>query len=150
MTPKKLDDESIQSKLKMMQRLLRQLNSMGVFDRERLRQNLADQLIAERVLSALVDLAAAVNTHVAVALLDEAPHDLQASFRLAAQAGLIDQDLADKLAPSIGLRNVLIHGYMDLDIDRLIQAISIALDQYGQYVEQVARWLLQRQRESDA
>jgi hypothetical protein len=41
---------------------------------------------------------------------------------------------------------VLIHAYMDLDIDKFLEAIPMALDQYRQYIDQVARWLLDRQR----
>lgn len=148
MTPRKLDNESILSKLSVMRRLLRELTSMGDFDRYRLESHFPDQLVAERVLTAVVDLAAAINTHVAAVELNEAPHDLKASFRLASQAGLIDKKLADQLAPSTGMRNVLIHAYMDLDIDRFIEAIPIAIEQYGRYVEQVARWLLEHQKAS--
>jgi uncharacterized protein YutE (UPF0331/DUF86 family) len=145
MKPRKLDDESILSKLGTMRRLLRELESMGEFDHGRLESHFSDQLVAERVLTALVDLASAINTHVAVVELNEAPHDLRTSFRLASRAGLIDKDLADRLAPSTGMRNVLIHAYMDLDIDKFLQAIPMAIEQYGRYVEQVARWLLNRQ-----
>jgi uncharacterized protein YutE (UPF0331/DUF86 family) len=144
MKPRKLDSESILSKLSTMRRLLRELQSMGEFDRGRLESHFSDQLVAERVLTAVVDLAAAINTHVAAVELNEAPHDLKTSFRLASQAGLIDKNLADKLAPSTGLRNVLIHAYMDLDIDKFLEAIPMAIGQYGQYIEQVARWLLDR------
>jgi uncharacterized protein YutE (UPF0331/DUF86 family) len=145
MKPRKLDDESILSKLATMRRLLRELESMGEFNHERLESHFSDQLVAERVLTAIVDLAAAINTHVAVVELDEAPPDLRTSFRLASRAGLIDKDLADRLAPSTGMRNVLIHAYMDLDIDKFLDAIPMTIEQYGRYVEQVARWLLDRQ-----
>jgi uncharacterized protein YutE (UPF0331/DUF86 family) len=148
MKPRKLDDESILSKLGTMRRLLRELQSMGEFDRRRLESHFSDQLVAERVLTAIVDLAAAINTHVAVVELNEAPHDLKTSFRLASQAGLIDKNLAERLAPSTGLRNVLIHAYMDLDIDKFLETIPMAIDQYGQYIEQVARWLLERENQA--
>jgi uncharacterized protein YutE (UPF0331/DUF86 family) len=148
MTPRKLDDESILSKLSAMRRLLRELSSMGDFDRRRLESHFPDQLVAERVLTAVVDRAAAINTHVAAVELNEAPHDLKASFQLVSQAGLIDKDLADQLAPSTGMRNVLIHAYIDLDIDKFLGAIPMVIEQYGRYVEQVARWLLERQKTS--
>jgi uncharacterized protein YutE (UPF0331/DUF86 family) len=46
------------------------------------------------------------------------------------------------------MRNILVHGYLDLDRRRIVEAIPAAREQYGLYVEQVARWLLDRQKVS--
>ena len=51
---------------------------------------------------------------------------------------------AHVLAPSAGLRNILVHAYLDLDVDRLVVAVPLATDQYGEYVRQVARWVAHR------
>lgn len=138
MTPRLLDPETIVSRLRTMRQLLDQL--------ERLRgDNVSDdfgrRLQIERILSALVDLAVAINTHVVVVRLGAAPHDMTASFRLANAAGLLDAELAAALAPSVGLRNVIVHAYVDLDVDRMLAAVPLAAEQYSRYVMQVARWL---------
>jgi uncharacterized protein YutE (UPF0331/DUF86 family) len=144
MTPRELDGESIVAKIRAMRRLLDQLMALGPVDRQRFEEDFGAQLVAERVVSQLVDLAAAINTHVATVELHEAPHDLTQSFTLAARAGLIDKQLAEALAPSTGLRNILIHVYLELDLDKFVAAIPLAIDQYGEYVRKVARWLQQR------
>lgn len=41
------------------------------------------------------------------------------AFRLLARAGVLPDDLAVSLAGSVGFRNVLVHGYADVD-DRLV------------------------------
>ncbi len=148
MTPRQLDDESVVAKIRAMRRLLDQLVALGPVDRERLANDFGAQLVAERIVSQLVDLAAAINTHVTTVELHEAPHDLTQSFALAARAGLIDKQLAEALAPSAGLRNILIHVYLELDLDRFVAAIPMAIDQYGEYIRQVARWLQQRDTEA--
>lgn len=66
------------------------------------------------------------------------------SFDAAADAGAIDDDLVGRLAPSTGLRNVLVHAYVDLDLDRVAAAVPFAIDGYGEYVRQVAGWLRER------
>ncbi len=73
-----------------------------------------------------------------------APPDLRQSFVAAAEAGLIRSDLAARLAPSAGLRNVVVHAYLELDVSRLVAAVPLAVDQYGEYVRQVAGWLAGR------
>jgi uncharacterized protein YutE (UPF0331/DUF86 family) len=72
------------------------------------------------------------------------PSDVRSSFTAASAAGLIDDDLAQRLAPSAGLRNVLVHAYVDLDLALLVAAVPLARDQYGEYVRQVARWVADR------
>jgi uncharacterized protein YutE (UPF0331/DUF86 family) len=52
--------------------------------------------------------------------------------------------LAVRLAPSAGLRNVLVHAYVDLDVGLLVAAVPLASKQYGEYVRQVARWVADR------
>ena len=57
--------------------------------------------------------------------------------------------VAARLAPSAGLRNVLVPAclapaYLDLDLERLVAAVPLATEQYGEYVRQVARWLTDR------
>ncbi len=144
MIPRMLDGESIVAKIRTMRRLLDKLEALGPVSRDRFTEDFDAQLIAERILSQLVDLAAAINTHVAAVELNEAPHDLTRSFEAAARAGLIDKALAEWLAPSTGLRNILVHAYLDLDVDRFVAAVPLAIDQYGEYIRQVARWLRER------
>lgn len=141
MTPRELDVETVVRRLRTMRRLLDQLDRLRDGDTD----DFGRRLQVERILSALVDLAVAVNTHVLVAERHEAPHDMTASFRMAGELGLVGRDLADAIAPSVGMRNVIVHAYVDLDVGRMMDAIPLAAEQYGRYVEQVARWLRERQ-----
>jgi uncharacterized protein YutE (UPF0331/DUF86 family) len=52
---------------------------------------------------------------------------------------LIAPGLAEQLALSAGLRNVLAQAYVDLDVDRLVVAVPLAAEQYGEYVRPAAR-----------
>ena len=45
---------------------------------------------------------------------------------------------------STGLRNAFVHAYVDLDVGRLVAAVPLAAEQYGEYVRQVARWVADR------
>lgn len=80
----------------------------------------------------------------AAGLLGRAPDTYAESFALAAEAGMIDGDLAAALAPSVGMRNVLVHSYLDVDRARVAAAVPMAVEQYGAYVRQVATFLRDR------
>ena len=127
-----------------MRRLLDELDRLGPVDARRFAREYATQLIVERVVSQLVDLAAGINAHVLAAETGAVPPDVRRSFGAAATAGLISDELAATLAPSAGLRNVLVHAYLDLDVARLVAAVPLATEQYGEYVRQVARWVADR------
>lgn len=98
----------------------------------------------ERVLTQLVDLAASVNSHVVTASTGRAPTSYRSSFADAERLGLLTPELAETLQPSVGMRNVLVHEYAEVNITLVAQAIPFALESYGEYVRQVARWLAGR------
>lgn len=150
MNPRRLDVAALGGRLRAMRRLLDELERLGPVDAARFAQDYSAQLIVERIVSQLVDLAAAVNAHAAAAVTGSAPGDVRTSFAAASTAGVIDGSLADALAPSAGLRNVLVHAYIDLDVSRLVAAVPLAREQYGEYVRQVARWLTERDGEARA
>jgi uncharacterized protein YutE (UPF0331/DUF86 family) len=83
----------------------------------------------------------ASNSHVVVARLGRAPDSYAESFSLAARTGMLDQSLAEALRPSVGLRNVLVHNYLDVDRGLVAAAVPLALEQYGAYVRQAATFL---------
>lgn len=145
MTPRRLDWRVIQPRLAKMTELLDQLRDLGAFDAQRLRGEPVAALAVERILTLLVDLAFAVNNHVTAAMLGKSADTYAASFPLAATAGLIDEDLAQALRPSAGTRNVLVHGYLDVDHGLIATAIPCALVDYASYVAQAAAWLSTRQ-----
>ena len=144
MTPRRLDVGTLGAKLRAMRRLLDELDRIGAVDVDRFARDFSTQLVVERIVSQLVDLAAGINTHVLTTETGESPPDVRRSFTAVADTGLIDHDLAERLAPSAGLRNVLVHAYVDLDLARLVAAVPLASEQYAEYVRQVARWVADR------
>ena len=144
MTPRKLDWRSLRAKLRQIRELLDDLRELGHLDVTRLRTDRPATLAAERVLTLVVDLAFAINSHVVVAVLQRAPDTYAESFLLAAEAKMIGSELAEALLPSAGMRNVLVHNYLDVDYQKVATAIPLAIEQYGEYVRHVARWLQER------
>jgi uncharacterized protein YutE (UPF0331/DUF86 family) len=137
-TPPALDWRSLAAKQRRMRDLLDRLQELGPVDVERLRAEPVTALAVERILTLLVDLAFATNSHVASARLGRAPESYAASFDLAVEAGLLDAGLAAALRPSAGLRNLLVHAYLEVDPAAVARAVPMALEQYSAYVRRVA------------
>ncbi len=144
MTPRTIDWRSVRAKLRRIRELLDQLQAFGPVDARRMTAETVTELATERVLTLLVDLAFACNSHVATAILGRAPDSYAQSFALAAESGMITSELAAALRPSVGMRNVLVHDYIETDRGMVAAAVPLALEQYGEYVRQVARFAADR------
>lgn len=97
---------------------------------------------AERWLHICIEAAVDFNSHVLVGLGHPAPADGYQSFiDLAKHTRIIDADLATKLAPSVGLRNRLVHRYDDLDDDLVLTGIGEAVRLLPRYVELASKYV---------
>lgn len=138
MTPRRLDPDTIHDKLRLMEQTLGHLHDLGTVDRVRLTDDPVVRAAVERWVTVLVDLAVSVNLHVVAARLGRSAPDYATSFHMAAEAGAIEQDLAVRLAPSAGARNVLVHEYVAIDLDKLVTAVERTRTDYPEFVRQVA------------
>lgn len=105
--------------------------------------------VVERVLTQLVQLAVSVNSHVAAAEAGRSVTDYRASFDVMVEVGALTPGLAAQLKPSVGLRNIVVHEYVDVDLAVIAAAVPTARADYGRYVDELARWLADRAATSE-
>ena len=70
-----------------------------------------------------------------------APDTNADALRRLGEHRVIDTDLADSLARAVDLRNVLVHGYVDVD-DDVVHASFVDVIQLHRFVHDVSAWLL--------
>ncbi len=121
-----------------MEQTLGHVKDLGEVDVGRLAADPVVRAAVERWVTVLVDLAVAINLHVVAARLGRSAADYATSFLLAAEAGAMEKGLAVRLAPSAGARNVLVHEYVAIDLDKLVSAVERARQDYPEFVRQVA------------
>lgn len=141
MSPRDLSSASISARLQLMHELLEDLDALGDVTEHSLSAERLGRRALERILTQLVDLAADINQHVVSSQTDRAPADYRSSFEAAADLGMFPHDLADALKPSVGLRNVLVHQYVNTDLAIVAGSVPVARDCYSAYVRAVAMWL---------
>ena len=144
MSPRDFSAEVLVLRLDLMRELLDDLDAMGDVTVGSLTQDRITRRAAERILTQLVDLAADINTHAATSLGGLRPTEYRQSFDAAVTAGLIEQELADALKSSVGMRDVLIHEYVATDLEMVAAAVPLARRDYAAYVRSVATWLQAR------
>ncbi len=63
-------------------------------------------------------------------------------FLLLGEHGILPDDFAKDLAPAAGFRNVLVHMYAKIDIDRLYYYLENNLEDIERFGEYIARYLI--------
>jgi uncharacterized protein YutE (UPF0331/DUF86 family) len=145
MTPPPVDRGVIGSRLRLIRNTLGDLGALADVTADELTTDAIERAAAERFIQVIVDLAIDVNGHVLVAETGAAPGSGRESFILMATAvGAITADLGEELAPSAGMRNLLVHRYGDIDVALVAAAIARTLSGFERYVAEVSRWLESR------
>lgn len=138
MTPPDLDRDVVHAKLHSLSELLDDLDALPRLDRAVLERDRMLRHAVERVLTQVVELAAGINNHLVAARLGKGALGYRESFLLAADAGALPHDLAERLAPSAGLCNVLVYQYAEIDLHQVAAAVALARTDYRAYVREVA------------
>lgn len=144
MTSRTLDDGTIRNKLHALRQTTNTLTDVTPLSASRLHSDAILAAAVERLLCRLVDLAVDINTHISATVLGRAPSEYRESFERAHESGALTRDLVDQIKPSVGLRNTIVHEYVEIDYTIVAAAVLTALDGYAEYRRQIARFVQER------
>ncbi|MFW6140597.1 MAG: type VII toxin-antitoxin system HepT family RNase toxin [Acidobacteriota bacterium] len=102
---------------------------------------------AERMIQLIVECASDINTHVILESGERPPENYSSSFIKAAEVKLINNELANKLKGSGGMRNIIVHEYMEIDDKKIYEIIPTAISDYKEYMRQVYDFLDRLEKE---
>lgn len=95
---------------------------------------LAHRRAVERILILLIQAATDLVSHLLADRGVVQPDSYREVFEAAAQSGLLDRALAQSLGRAVGLRNILVHEYEQID-DRLVwESIPVALEDFTAFL----------------
>lgn len=80
--------------------------------------------IAERNLEVSIEAMLDVGNHIIASLGLGKPEDYYDIFKLLGEKGVINKEFAIKIAPLAGLRNVIVHDYLEIDYKLFLQNIK--------------------------
>ncbi|MEX0934971.1 MAG: DUF86 domain-containing protein [Candidatus Paceibacterota bacterium] len=106
------------------------------------------QRVLERVVQLVVDEALTINSHIVKYEELHTPDDYFSTFLILAKNEVISHDLAERIAPSVGMRNRLVHEYETVDIDKLLRGARKGARYYREYISQIGAFLEKRTREA--
>lgn len=139
MTPVK--PEVLRRKLAVIIQNLQALQPVARLKVEEYRQNLFQRKGTERMMQELIEAAIDINIHILTQLGEAAPDDYYQSFIKLGEKGVFPISLAQKLAPSAGLRNRLVHEYDAIDDSVVLKAVVTCQQQYPLYIRSIEDYL---------
>lgn len=134
-----VDVERVHERLGLLERLVERLELIAS---RGLQAYLADEdqrLVAERQLQLALQICIDLGAQVVSELSVPTPSDNAGVFRRLADGGVLEPDLAGRMAVGARQRNLLVHAYLELD-DRLVFASLSRLDDLRAFAAAIARF----------
>lgn len=113
-----VDAETVAARLTRLDQLLEQLDQVHAAGPDAYAADFRTRLAAQHALQLAIQACIDVGAHLIAASDLQMPSDYRGVFAALVPAG-IDADLATRLGHAAGMRNILVHDYLDLD-DRLV------------------------------
>jgi len=136
-----IEVEIVRRKLAVIIENLKTLEPIKGMKPEEYLQDVYKRKATERLLQELIEAAIDINIHLIVEAGYTVPDDYYESFIRAGELKIISLDLAQKLAPSSGLRNRLVHEYDRLEHSIVLKAVNMAEGLFPQYIKAINDYL---------
>lgn len=136
-----LEKEIVRRKMAVIAENLSALKTIENMAMEEYVKDVLKRKATERLLQELIEAAVDINTHIIVQTGNTVPDGYYESFIMAGEKGIISADLAEKLAPSAGLRNRLVHEYDLLDHSLVLEAVKMAEKLYPKYIKEIETFI---------
>ena len=140
MSPGRPDPETVRRHLAALDAALHRLRRHAQSPLEALRSNLDLLWTVERGLQLCVQNTLDVATHLVASAGHDAPDYASAIDQLAV-LGILPLGFAKRLRAIAGFRNILVHGYLEVDVTRLPRVLSERLDDFVEFADHVERHL---------
>lgn len=133
-----IDEEKFQGKVDVVDRNLRKLDGL---DFSELEDDFWMQQAVKHTLQEVIEACIDIANHIIASQGFERPDEYRGYFRVLGDEGVIERDLADRLGDMAGFRNILVHRYADVDMDKVHSILRNDLTDVEDFVAQVHDWV---------
>ncbi len=139
-----IEKEILRKKISVIVENLNALELIRNMTREQYAEDIYKRKATERLLQELIEAAIDINTHIIVQTSNIVPDDYYESFIKLGELKIMTTELAEKLAPSAGLRNRLVHEYDLLEHSMILEAVKVAVAVYPEYIKAIEDYILRQ------
>lgn len=138
-----IDKRVVNDRLAYIHQMLTRLKGRRSLSLEEFKANEDQCDAASYELQTCIEAMTDIGNHLIAAVGLRKPKDRGEIMTVLAEAGVIPKDLANRLTKAIGLRNVLVHGYLGLVLDTVYQTVQEDLGDIEEFCGNVVRYLAQ-------
>lgn len=132
-----IDRELVKNKLADLESYYKELSSLLGEETEAIINDNLKLRSTERLFQLIVDTAIDINTHLIAESDAMVPDNYQSTFITLAENKFLPMNFAAQIAPSVGLRNLIVHKYGRVDLKKMIEDIKKNVNQYLRYMKYI-------------
>lgn len=117
--------------------LIKYIEDLKTYENYSFDEFMQEHYSVERILELLVAVSSDVVFHLISQKEEEMPTTYRTAFLRAGELDLISNDLALKLAEAAGMRNILIHGYEEIDFHIIYKSIKQAIHDFSRFLIEI-------------
>jgi uncharacterized protein YutE (UPF0331/DUF86 family) len=140
MGPGEIDAQVVRRHLAALRESLQVLGTRSGVSLEELDTDTETRWIVERGLQLCAQSALDIATHIAAGRGRDVP-DYASAIDELARLGVLDREFASEFRSVAGFRNVLVHGYLDVDLDVLRTLVNRRLGDFEAFAAQIEAYL---------
>ena len=119
--------------------MVKYLTDLKAFENISFEEYLKNHYTIERLLELLIMTACDIIFHLLSERNEPPPTTYSSAFQRAGELGLIERKLSENLAQAAGMRNILVHGYEEIDNHLVHSTIPDALKYFNQFIKEMRK-----------
>ena len=96
---------------------------------------------AERYLQLAIQCLLDIGNHILADRKHREPQEYRDIVKTLGEQALLPPDLVSRLMPLVGMRNILVHDYLDIDRSKLYDALQTELEDFEEFARHVSKLL---------
>ena len=136
-----INKELVAGKLSDMEGYYNEMSELLLEDARVILKNTVKLRAVERLFQLIVDTSIDINTHIIAESEFHLEDDYKSTFLTLGEHNILPIDFARKIAPSVGLRNLVVHKYGKVDLVLMIEQIKSEMSNYKEYIKQIHDFL---------
>lgn len=136
-----VDIDLIRSKITSLEHNLNRLKERSVLSWEQFRNDLDTQDIVLHNLQLAIQICVDIGNHIIADENWKVPNTLGDTFQILAAHKVISQDMAHTMVSMTGFRNILIHEYEEVDLEKVYHILTNRLNDFADFSCQIIKYL---------
>lgn len=129
-----VDSHVVLTRIDKIRECVKKLETFGLLGEESFLKDASACDSAERNVQIAIQAVIDIGNHIVADMDFGTPKDYKDIFHLLAHAGVISKPLSEKLISMTGLRNVLVHDYLEVDLRLIYRIISTELGDFEEFI----------------